>query len=139
MSLWSDRRGMFQKGKEVHEPSVPSERRNSGGGIADAVRRASVSSANTLEKTVTGTTSNSSSDPSSPTSQRRRSSNTALFGNLTTHKRGSEDYSERRASHSDQNASGFVSGWYNSTFRGHVSGNKPTEATQKDPTRGVME
>ena len=40
-----------------------------------------------------------------------------LFGSLQQHKRGSEGYDERRASHSDQLSSGgAVSGWFNKTF-----------------------
>lgn len=42
---WQDRRGMFQKGKEVHAPSDPNARRFSEtGSISAAVRRASASS-----------------------------------------------------------------------------------------------
>lgn len=72
-SSWADRRGLFQKGKEVHEPG----RRLSGsggssGGIADAVRSASISSANSAEKSVSGSSAGDSAVPSSPTSQRRR-------------------------------------------------------------------
>lgn len=66
-----------------------------------------------------------------------------LFGNLTQHKRGSEDYVDRRASHSEQNPTGVVGGWFNSTFRGMQAGGKPEAAGegggQKKQTRGVME
>merc|ERR1712070_833656 len=69
-----------------------------------------------LEKTVSNT---SAGAPASPTSGRRRSSNSALFGNLTNMKRGSVDYEQRRASHSEhQQSGGVLSGWYNQTFRG---------------------
>ncbi|KAK5125951.1 hypothetical protein LTR85_011306 [Meristemomyces frigidus] len=132
-STWEDRRGMFQRGKEVHEPGKPVTRRESGSGIVDAVRRTSTASIEALEKT----TSNSSA---SPTSQRRRSSNTGgLFGNLTQHKRGSEDYGERRSSHAEQRPAGVLSGWYNSTFRGMTGSKQPTETTQQKQKRGVME
>jgi len=68
-NLWQDRRGMFQKGKEVHEPGNPiGERRTSGAGIADAVRRASVSSVNSIEKTI----SNTGGSATSSSGQRRR-------------------------------------------------------------------
>ncbi|KAF2157023.1 hypothetical protein K461DRAFT_289383 [Myriangium duriaei CBS 260.36] len=132
-SPWSDRRGMFQKGKEVHEPHKPvftSE------GVADAVRRASVSSTGSMDKT----TSNTTNGGTSPTDQRRRSSTASgLFGNLTQHKRGSEDYSQRRASHSDQSAQGGIFGnWYQNTFKGagKPAGDKVKGA---DGKRGVME
>lgn len=141
---------MFQRGKEVHEPGKPVTRRESGSGIADAVRRASTASIDALEKTT-------SNDSGSPTSQRRRvsdstywqtlksvradrlsqSSNTGLFGTLTQHKRGSEDYGERRSSHAEQRPAGVLSGWYNSTFRGMT---KPVDTTtQGNQKRGVME
>jgi hypothetical protein len=76
-----------------------------------------------------------------------------LFGNLNTHKRGSEDYGERRASYTEMagNSPGMVSGWFNRTFKGHMD--KPgatmgndgkmmgmgTEQQKKEDRRGVME
>lgn len=76
-----------------------------------------------------------------------------LFGNLTNHKRGSEDYSERRASYTEMagNSPGLVSGWFNKTFKGHMD--KPgasmgndgkmmglgSEQQKKEERRGVME
>ena len=54
-----------------------------------------------------------------------QSSNTSgLYSNLIQHKRGSEDYEERRTSHSEHLPTGVLSGWYNSTFRG-MAGAKP--------------
>jgi len=123
---------MFQSGKEVHEPGKPVNRRPSGTGIVDAVRKSSVSSTDGLEKTT-------SNDAGSPTSQRRRSSNTGLFGNLTSMKRGSEDYGDRRSGHSEHMPNGALSGWYNSTFRGMTGAKAPTETTQENQKRGVME
>jgi len=134
---WSDRRGMFQKGREVHEPAPP--RRPSQGGVADAVRRVSVGSQNGVEKT----TSDPTSAQSSPTSQRRRSS--GLFNNLNNMKRGSEDYSDRRASHSDMAGSGgLMSGWFNQTFRGIGQPQQKAAGAVRDSqgernSRGVME
>lgn len=65
-----------------------------------------------------------------------------LFSNLQQHKRGSEDYADRRASHSEQMASsgGAVAGWFNKTFRG-VGGSPATiaEGDKSDQKRGVME
>lgn len=63
---WEDRRGMFQRGKEVHDPA---RRPSQSGGVIEAVRRASVASNNSLvEKPL----SNDPASPTSPTSQRRR-------------------------------------------------------------------
>merc|ERR1712217_384525 len=108
-NTWQDRRALFQKGKEVHEPASPTERKPSmSEGVTAAVRRASVGSDTGLEKTVSNT---SAGAPASPTSGRRRSSNSALFGNLTNMKRGSVDYEH-------QQSGGVLSGWYNQTFRG---------------------
>ncbi|TKA70641.1 hypothetical protein B0A55_05746 [Friedmanniomyces simplex] len=153
MSTWEDRRGQFQKGKEVIPP--PTEGRAFGTGVLESVRRASVSSANSVEKTLSGSGS-ATGEPSSPTtSQRRRSSNTGgLFANLQTHKRGSEDYGERRTSHGEMTGvpGGMFSGWYNSTFRGYQKQSPqqqgqgqqdarvPAPGTQQKETRkGVME
>ncbi|GAM82394.1 hypothetical protein ANO11243_003730 [Dothideomycetidae sp. 11243] len=134
-AAWLDRRGLFQKGKELHEPGRrPSE--SSAAGVVDAVRRASVSSTDGLDKTA----SNAST---STADARRRSSNAGLFANLTQHKRGSQDYGNRRASHSDQApAGGFLSGWYQSTFKGMQT--KPNDTTAPKSGggangRGVME
>ena len=87
--------------------------------------------------------------------QRRRSSaaSQGLFNNLTTQKRGSEDYGERRASYTEMagNSPGLVSGWFNRTFKGHMD--KPgasmgndgkmmglgSEQQKKEERRGVME
>jgi hypothetical protein len=76
-----------------------------------------------------------------------------LFNNLTTQKRGSEDYGERRASYTEMagNSPGLVSGWFNRTFKGHMD--KPgasmgndgkmmglgSEQQKKEERRGVME
>lgn len=76
-----------------------------------------------------------------------------LFGNLSSHKRGSEDYGERRASYTEMagNSPGMVSGWFNRTFKGHME--KPgttmgndgkmmglgSEQQKKEERRGVME
>ncbi|KAK4504011.1 hypothetical protein PRZ48_004926 [Zasmidium cellare] len=134
-SDWSDRRGLFQKGKEVHEPG----RRLSGsGGVMDAVRRASTSSTSEKGSFVSNPLSNDPASPPSPTSQRRRSSaaSSGLFGNLQQHKRGSEGYDERRASHTDQlTTGGAVSGWFNKTFRGV----NPVAEDKSGEKRGVME
>lgn len=58
-------------------------------------------------------------------------------------KRGSEDYGERRQSHSEMtNNVGLMSGWYNSTFRGAQKQPNPVGVqpnTQSDKKRGVME
>ncbi|KAK4569476.1 hypothetical protein LTR86_003239 [Recurvomyces mirabilis] len=142
MSEWSDRRGLSQRGKEVHVRGEarewPAPRKQSGAGIIDAVRRASTSSSDGLDKT----TSNTSGAPASPTSGRRRSSNTALFANLESHKRGSEDYGERRQSHGEHASAGVFSGWYNSTFRGYaktVSPPAPIKEVNQESKRGVME
>lgn len=139
-STWSDRRGLFQKGKEVHDLG-PTGRRPSGssGGVVEAVRRASVGSTGGLDKTESNASSiGSPASPPSPSTQRRRSSNTGLFGNLQSMKRGSEDYAERRASHAEQGqgGTGMFSQWYNSTFRG--SKGVPTmDKLQQDSKRGV--
>ncbi|KAF2163671.1 hypothetical protein M409DRAFT_68277 [Zasmidium cellare ATCC 36951] len=135
-SEWSDRRGLFQKGKEVHEPG----RRLSGGagGVIDAVRRASTSSTSEKGSFVSNPLSNDPASPASPTSQRRRSSAASgdLFGNLQQHKRGSDGYDERKASHTDQLAAGgAVSGWFNKTFRGV----NPVAEDKSGEKRGVME
>ena len=47
-----------------------------------------------------------------------------MFGDLTTQKRGSDDYGERRTSAAEMSGSGggFVSGWFNSTFKGAGAG-----------------
>ncbi|KAK5684006.1 hypothetical protein LTS10_003870 [Elasticomyces elasticus] len=135
MTTWEDRRGQFQKGKEPKEP--PTEGRAFGSGVLESVRRASIESANTIEKTVSG------SSGGSPASQRRRSSATGgLFANLEQHKRGSQDYGERRTSHGEHGpAPTMFSGWYNSTFRGHqkVKPEQGVPAVQKEPRKGVME
>ncbi|WPG99983.1 Hypothetical protein R9X50_00280700 [Acrodontium crateriforme] len=129
---WQDRRGMFQRGKEVHEPA---RRPSTGANVVEAVRKASVSSVGAIEKVVTGE-SVASASPSSPISQRRRSSNASggLFGSLTQAKRGSEDYGERRASHVEQGA--LTSGWFGSTFRGT---GVQKAAVPKPERKGVME
>ncbi|KAK5107689.1 hypothetical protein LTR62_000924 [Meristemomyces frigidus] len=141
MADWSDRRGQFQRGKEVHVRGEPREwpapRRESGAGVVDAVRRASITSADGLSKT----TSNTTGAPASPTGGRRRSSNTALFANLESHKRGSEDYGERRQSHSEHGSAGVLSGWWGSTFKGHGPAQKVQvqPMATKEEKRGVME
>ncbi|KAK0257557.1 hypothetical protein LTR48_000498 [Friedmanniomyces endolithicus] len=142
MSTWEDRRGQFQKGKEVVPP--PAEGRAFGTGVLETVRRASVSSANSLEKTPSGKAS--TGEPSSPTRSRRRSSNQGMFGNLQSHKRGSEDYSERRTSHGEMTGApgGMFSGWYNATFRGYQTQQAKVDAqvpavAKKESRKGVME
>jgi len=74
-----------------------------------------------------------------------QSSNTALFGNLNTMKRGSEDYNERRMSHTDSQPGTMFSGWYNKTFKG-LQGQQPAgdatstaQSGRQDDRRGVME
>ncbi|QIW96605.1 hypothetical protein AMS68_002123 [Peltaster fructicola] len=129
-SPWSDRRGMFQPGKQVHEPG----RKLSGGGVFEAVRRASTSSSTDEPKSAV----------EAPATSGRRRSSAAPFENLTTLKRGSQDYSERRASHSEQGPSSMVSGWFNKTFRGMTGSATAAaagapEQSQKEPRRGVME
>ncbi|KAL9532793.1 hypothetical protein SMMN14_03470 [Sphaerulina musiva] len=136
---WEDRRGMFQRGKDVHDPA---RRRPSqgGGGVAEAVRRASVTS-NNSDPLASPTLSSSSSMEG----QRRRSSaaSTGLFGNLTQHKRGSEDYATRRGSHAEQlpQYGGLVSGWFNKTFRGitPTTTTATSDAKLAEQRRGVME
>lgn len=47
--------------------------------------------------------------------------NRTLFETLNTHKRGSQDYTERRASYTEMAGNGppgLVSGWFNKTFKG---------------------
>jgi hypothetical protein len=90
---------------------------------------------------------------SSPNPQ-SSAANRGLFETLNTHKRGSQDYTERRASYTEMagNSPGLVSGWFNKTFKGmekpaNVSnaalGNdgKMMSAEQKrvEERRGVME
>nr|POE46225.1 hypothetical protein CFP56_73187 [Quercus suber] len=114
-STWSDRRGLFQNGKEVHEPALRRASQEDSR-VVDAVRRTSMAGSNKFEKPVLDNPS-----PVQDTARRRRSSaaSQGLFANLSHHKRGSEDYAERRASHHDQaSAGGAVSSWWNSTFRG---------------------
>lgn len=64
------------------------------------------------------------------------------------HKRGSEDYGERRSSFGEMTGStsgGLVSGWYNKTFKGmqplaqQTTMQQPATGMQKEPKRGVME
>ena len=57
-----------------------------------------------------------------------------LFGTLQQHKRGSEDYGEKRAT--DTAGTGMVGSWFNQTFKGHQ---KPAGDQGKDNKRGVME
>ena len=67
-----------------------------------------------------------------------------------THKRGSEDYGERRSSFGEMQGSGsggMVSGWYNKTFKGVQPAAQQQQqgmqqsgmGMQKEPKRGVME
>ena len=64
-----------------------------------------------------------------------------MFGNLTHQKRGSEDYGERRASVNEMqnNGGGVMSGWFNTTFKGHQKPVAGGEDLKKDQKRGVME
>lgn len=64
-----------------------------------------------------------------------------MFANLTSHKRGSQDYGTRRASVEEMEAkSGAYSGWYNSTFRGMQKVKEEVVGEKKrDERRGVME
>ncbi|EME46710.1 hypothetical protein DOTSEDRAFT_70646 [Dothistroma septosporum NZE10] len=135
-TLWQDRRGMFQRGKEVHEPARKMS--GSGTGVMEAVRRASTVS-NSDKSFVSNPLSNDPAAPVSSTAARRRSSAASggLFGNLTHHKRGSEDYADRRASQTEALGSGgAVGGWFNKTFRGIESPGAPGQTQEK---RGVME
>ena len=157
-AAWQDRRGMFQRGKEVHEPA----RKMSGSGatgVIEAVRRASTSSQSD-KSLVNNPLSNDPAAPSSPSTAARRrvsppspspltlpdtsdifqssAASTGLFGNLTQHKRGSEDYAERRSSQMEAlGQGGAVSGWFNTTFRGIQS--PSTEGPGQTQKRGVME
>ena len=73
--------------------------------------------------------------------QSSASSGGGLFANLTTHKRGSQDYGARRSSVEEMEAkSGAYSSWYNSTFRG-MQKVKEEGAEKKagEERRGVME
>jgi len=73
--------------------------------------------------------------------QSSASSGSGLFANLTTHKRGSQDYGARRSSVEEMEAkSGAYSSWYNSTFRG-MQKVKEEGAEKKvgEERRGVME
>jgi len=142
---WQDRRGMFQRGKDVHQPG---RKLSNQFGDPLAGRRTSIGSTGSvgLEKT---------DSIEEPGAQRRRSSaaNRGLFENLNTHKRGSQDYTERRASYTEMagNSPGLVSGWFNKTFKGMekpvtntaTMGNdgKMMSAEQKrvEERRGVME
>ncbi|KAK3111699.1 hypothetical protein LTR53_012783 [Teratosphaeriaceae sp. CCFEE 6253] len=134
MSSWSDRRGLTQKGKEVIAP--PTEGRQFGTGVLETVRRASITSENGLEKTLSNT---SSGGPPSPPGQRRRSSNAGKFANLQTHKRGSEDYVDRRMSHGEHAPTGGVlSGWYNSTFRGYQKPEEKAPAAVKQMPQALQ-
>ena len=81
--------------------------------------------------------------------------NRGLFDNLNAHKRGSEDYSERRASYTEMSGNsppGLVSGWFNKTFKGieKPAASKPSalgndgkmmsgEQKKVEERRGVME
>ncbi len=69
-----------------------------------------------------------------------------MFGNLQSHKRGSEDYSERRTSHGEMTGApgGMFSGWYNATFRGYQTQQAKVDAqvpavAKKESRKGVME
>lgn len=63
-----------------------------------------------------------------------------MFGNLTSQKRGSEDYGERRASQAEMmNNQGVLGGWFNSTFKGHQKPAGGTGQNQDQQKRGVME
>jgi len=57
---------------------------------------------------------------------------------LNQHKRGSEDYADRRASHTEQHPGGMMSGWFNSTFRGAQAKPDAGAAAQTE-RKGVME
>ena len=54
-------------------------------------------------------------------------------------KRGSEDYGERRTSHSEHLPTGVLSGWYNSTFRGMAGAKSTPEEQQQTKRPGLME
>lgn len=63
-----------------------------------------------------------------------------MFANLTTHKRGSQDYSQRRASIEEMETK--PAGWFNSTFNSTFRGMKKTPAEikkEEEAKRGVME
>lgn len=173
---WQDRRGMFQRGKDVHQPG---RKLSNQFGDPLAGRRTSIGSTGGggLEKTdsveelgatrrrvspfpllgvdwchVSGgeVTMSRRNDyilssyfsyfehggfsPNPPASARiiirahqlicslqSSAANRGLFDNLTAHKRGSQDYSERRASYTEMSGNsppGLVSGWFNRTFKG---------------------
>ncbi|GAB7362298.1 hypothetical protein MBLNU230_g2316t1 [Neophaeotheca triangularis] len=121
-NTWQDRRGLFQRGKELHEPGKPAR---TSGELSETMRRASTTSSSGsaaagLEKTMSGS---SAAGGATAAGNRRRSSNQngSLFNNLNQQKRGSQDYGERRASWAEMQGSagqGVVSGWFNKTFRG---------------------
>jgi len=66
-----------------------------------------------------------------------------MFGNLMTHKRGSQDYSQRRASIEEMETK--PASWFNSTFNSTFRGIQKTPAEQQqtkkaeEMKRGVME
>jgi len=66
-----------------------------------------------------------------------------MFGNLMNHKRGSQDYSQRRASIEEMETK--PQGWFNSTFNSTFRGIQKTPAEQQqmkkaeEAKRGVME
>lgn len=52
-----------------------------------------------------------------------------LFGTLQQHKRGSDDYGDKRAAHHDASGGGgMVGNWFNQTFKGHQ---KPADDQNK--------
>jgi hypothetical protein len=58
--------------------------------------------------------------PLTPYLPQSSAANRGLFETLNTQKRGSQDYTERRASYTEMagNSPGLVSGWFNKTFKG---------------------
>jgi hypothetical protein len=93
--------------------------------------------------------------PSLPLPPQSSAANRTLFETLNTHKRGSQDYTERRASYTEMAGNGppgLVSGWFNKTFKGvekPASINKAAmgndgkvmagEQRKMEERRGVME
>ncbi|KAF2480019.1 hypothetical protein BDY17DRAFT_327005 [Neohortaea acidophila] len=121
---WADRRALFQKGKELHEPVSPTGRKFSDTPAVSAeARRLSNSGETKPDVAAAAATS---------TAGRRRSSASSggMFNNLTNMKRGSQDYGDRRTSQQEMMGSsgGIVSGWFNQTFKGYQ---KPADGSQK--------
>jgi hypothetical protein len=82
-AVWQDRRGMFQRGKEVHEPSVRRPSQGSGGAIEAAVRRASTASNGSLgDKPLSNDTASPAAYYPTASESRRRVSSTLYLVEL---------------------------------------------------------